>query len=159
MKSKWVKDAEVAALPCVCTSVRKLSRRLSRAYDKALSGSGLNVTQLAAMRGIRRNLNQPLSRIANELAMERTTFYRTIAPLERNGWISIQGSPGGRMRTALITEEGEKVLDAAGSLWAEIQSSLVECYGNEHYAQLLQMIAQMESCLSDIAERTTDGDT
>ena len=59
---------------CVCTTVKKLSRLLGRAYDEALEGSEINITQLAVMRCIIRRAGEPLCRVAEELEMDRTSL-------------------------------------------------------------------------------------
>jgi DNA-binding MarR family transcriptional regulator len=69
--------------------VKKLSRLLGRAYDEALEGSGINITQLAVMRCIIRRAGEPLSRVAEELEMDRTSLYRAVAPMIRDGWIEL----------------------------------------------------------------------
>ena len=51
------------------------ARLLARTYDRAFAGSGMNVTQFAVMRAVERRENEPLSRVADDLAMERTSLY------------------------------------------------------------------------------------
>ena len=60
--------------PCACAIVRRTARLLARTYDGALAGSGMNVTQFAVMRAVERHGNEPLSRVADDLAMERTSL-------------------------------------------------------------------------------------
>ena len=62
-----------------CGAVREpfvgAARRLARTYDGALAGSGMNVTQFAVMRALERYMRMnPLSRVADDLAMERTSL-------------------------------------------------------------------------------------
>jgi DNA-binding MarR family transcriptional regulator len=54
--------------------LHRTARLLARTYDRALAGSGMNVTQFAVMRAVARHENDPLSRVADDLAMERTSL-------------------------------------------------------------------------------------
>src|SRR5215470_15000956 len=75
--------------PCACTTVRRASRILARAFDVALEPAGLNVTQLAVLRAIQRHPGEPLTRVAEDLCMDRTSLYRAVAPMQRDGWLTI----------------------------------------------------------------------
>ena len=73
--------------------IRILFVELNReARQGALAASGMNVTQFAVMRAVERHENEPLSRVADDLAMERTSPYRALA-LERNNWIKLKPWP------------------------------------------------------------------
>src|SRR5437763_9387617 len=74
--------------PCACTSIKKLSRLLGRVYDAGLAASPINVTQLAILRCIDRNRNQPLAQVAEEFEMDRSSLYRALAPMVRVAWVS-----------------------------------------------------------------------
>jgi hypothetical protein len=76
-------------LPCACTTLRKAARAISRIYDEALAGAGINVTQLAILRAIGRagDDGAPLSRLAENLVMDNTSLYRGLGPLIRSRWI------------------------------------------------------------------------
>ena len=88
-------------LPCACTSVKKLSRVLGRVYDAALSVSPMNVTQLAVLRCIVRRRGEPLMRVAEELEMDRSSLYRALHPMVRDGWVEIATGPDARSLTEI----------------------------------------------------------
>ena len=85
--------------------MKKLSRILGRAYDAALAGAGVNITQLAVMRCISRRDGEPLVRVAEEMEMDRTSLYRAVNPMVRNGWIVLARGADARSRTAKITKK------------------------------------------------------
>jgi hypothetical protein len=71
---------------CTCFKVRRLARQLTARYDSALAGSGLTVTQYAALSTLARaDEPLPVARLARELGMDRTTTSRLVHPLERDG--------------------------------------------------------------------------
>ena len=93
------------ARPCACTSVRRTARVLARTFDSALADSGLNITQLAVMRGVLRHPHEPLSRVAEDLAMDRTSLYRALGALEKQRWITLSDGADSRSRTASVTTD------------------------------------------------------
>jgi DNA-binding MarR family transcriptional regulator len=134
------------SVPCACTTVKKLSRILGRTYDAALAGSGINITQLAVMRCISRRDGEPLVRVAEELEMDRTSLYRAINPMVRNGWIVLAQGTDARSRTAKITKKGVQLLAKAGGSWDKIQSPLIEQFGRSAYASLIGELHRLADC-------------
>src|SRR5260370_5366653 len=108
-----------SSIPCACTTVKKLSRILGRAYDEALEGSGINIAQLAVVRCIIRRAGEPLSRVAEELEMDRPSLYRAVAPMIRDGWIEVTAGSGGRSRAGEGTGRGKRVLAQKGGVRAK----------------------------------------
>src|SRR5262245_66145468 len=89
--------------PCACTTLRPASRILARAFDVALEPAGLSVTQLAVLRAIQRHASEPLTRVAEDLCMDRTSLYRAVTPMQRDGWLTIAAGADSRSRTAEFT--------------------------------------------------------
>jgi DNA-binding MarR family transcriptional regulator len=137
---------KAGSVPCACTTVKKLSRILGRTYDAALTGSGINITQLAVMRCISRRDGEPLVRVAEELEMDRTSLYRAINPMVRNGWIVLAQGTDARSRTAKITKKGIQLLAKAGGKWDKIQGSLIEQFGRSAYASLIGELHRLADC-------------
>src|SRR5262249_51170879 len=98
--------------PCVCTTIRRASRILARAFDACLEPVGLNVTQVAVLRAIERHPGEPLTRVAKDLRMDRTSLYRAVTPMQREGWIKIATGSDARSRAAKFTTKGHRVLEA-----------------------------------------------
>jgi DNA-binding MarR family transcriptional regulator len=114
---------------CVCTTLRRATRALTRAYDEAMAPHGLTIQQFAILRHVRdynRNQNAtiPLSRLAQRLVMDRTSLYRALPPLEREGLIALE-SPSPRNRTARTTAKGEALIEQAEPAWAELQTRIL----------------------------------
>ena len=128
--------------PCVCTAVKKLSRFLGRAYDASLASSPMNVTQLAVLRCIERRHGQPLTHIAQELEMDRTSLYRALTPMRRRGWIKLTAGTNARSRSAQLTPEGRKALQKAGDRWEQIQLRIVQQFGRRRWSAF---VAEMQS--------------
>jgi DNA-binding MarR family transcriptional regulator len=133
--------------PCACTTVKKLSRVLGRAYDAALAPSGINVTQLAVIRCISRHDGEPLARVAEELEMDRTSLYRAIAPMERDGWVKLTAGVDSRSRSAVVTRKGNQVLAKAATGWDQIQEHVVGSFGQAEWKSLVAELERLRKCV------------
>ncbi len=140
------------AVPCFCTTVKKLSRVLARRYDDALADSGINVTQLAVMRCISRRRGEPLVRVADELEMDRTSLYRALAPMIRDGWLELADGADARSRSATITPKGAQVLAKAGKDWDRIQDHLIGRFGKTKWIALVAELNRLAECADAVGE-------
>lgn len=132
--------------PCACTTVRRASRILARVFDTALEPAGLNVTQLAVLRAIQRHANEPLTRVAEDLGMDRTSLYRAVTTMRRGGWLTTAASPDARSRTAAFTAKGLRVLEAAGVPWGRTQAEIIARFGRDKWAALVAELERLAAC-------------
>ena len=144
--------------PCACTTVRRASRILARAFDVALEPAGLNVTQLAVLRAIQRHAGEPLTRVAEDLGMDRTSLYRAVTPMQRDGWLTTAAGADARSRTAEFTTRGLRVLEAADPAWGRLQTEIIERFGRDKWAALVSELERLAACVRS-AESTRIGRT
>jgi DNA-binding MarR family transcriptional regulator len=137
--------------PCACTSVRKAARVLARTYAAALAPSGMNVTQLAVMRAVLRHPGEPLSRVAADLAMDRTSLYRALGALHEQHWVRLDGGKDNRSRRASITKKGDAVLAQADLGWASTQTAVVDRFGREQWHTFVAELQRLAECATSIA--------
>ncbi len=117
--------ANDAARDCACLQARKLSRRITRAYDAALRDSGLKITQftmLAAVVASGDGLS--LTELADRLGMDRSTFSRNLTPLVRRGLVQHTNALKGRSRGVRATEAGQSVFAQSAPAWRAAQDRL-----------------------------------
>jgi DNA-binding MarR family transcriptional regulator len=139
---------ETIPRPCVCTSIRKAARVLARTYDAALAPSGMNVKQLAVLRAVLRHPGEPLSRVAEDLAMDRTSLYRAIEALEKQRWVALCDGHDNRSRSASVTKSGETALAEAGAGWATTQRAIVGRFGEERWQSFVSELQHLIDCAS-----------
>jgi DNA-binding MarR family transcriptional regulator len=132
--------------PCACTTVKKLSRVLGRHYDSTISPTGVNITQLAVLRCIARRSGEPLVRVAEEMEMDRTSLYRAIAPMIRDGWLTSEDASHTRFRTAEVTAKGRKLLTDANKRWEGVQRNIIGKFGQKEYGKLLAELDRLAGC-------------
>ena len=133
-------------VPCACTSIKKLSRVLGRVYDAALADSPMNVTQLAVLRCVGRRTGEPLMHVAEELKMDRSSLYRALDPMVRDGWVKITSGIDARSRTAVITTKGDRILKKAGQQWEKVQTRVVERFGLREWGAFVANMEKLRAC-------------
>lgn len=130
--------------PCICTSLRKANRAVSRCYDEALQPVGLTTVQFSLLRALERHGTLALSRLAALMVMDRTSLYRTLEPIERRGWVASTPASHGRTRVARLTASGAEVVVAAMPHWRAVQSRTLDKLGATQWARLSVMLAALE---------------
>lgn len=126
---------------CACTALRKASRAITRAYDDALSDQGMTTTQFAILRHLSRG-DIALSRLAEQLVMDRTSLYRTIAPVIREGWAEIIPD-GKRAKMARLTDGGREAMNKATPAWEATQSRFVDELGGAEWQSLQTTLSKL----------------
>ncbi len=136
--------------PCACTTVRRASRILARVFDSALEPVGLNITQLALLRAVQRHPGEPLLRVAEDLCMDRTSLYRAVTPMQRDGWVNISVGADRRSRAAELTRKGLQVLEAADPVWIGMQTAIIERFGRSKWPALVSDLERLAACARDV---------
>jgi len=113
---------------------------VSRVYDEALSDTGMTIAQFSVLRHVARGGEMPLSRLAEALVMDRTSLYRALAPLERQGWIGIEKAERGRARIASLTEAGRAAMARATGPWRAAQDRLIGTFGADAWTRLESLL-------------------
>jgi DNA-binding MarR family transcriptional regulator len=117
--------SESPSEPCTCSALRRATRALTATYDAALKPVGLRVTQFAILRHLDRLGPIPVSRLAAEAALERTTMGRNLDPLKRRGLVAVRPGPDDpRERRVSLTEAGRAALAAATPHWRDAQARI-----------------------------------
>lgn len=132
--------------PCACTSVRRVARVLARTYDAALAGTGLNITQFAVMRAVLRHPHEPLSRVSDDLEMDRTSLYRALDLLQRRHWVVLDRGVDRRARSASITDAGVKKLQEVDAVWAVAQRRVVGRFGVPEWKNFVAELRRLSDC-------------
>jgi len=113
----------VACRQCVCTAARRRSRELTRAFEKAMRGSGMRGTQFTVLATLVQTGPIPTTRLADFLGLERTTLTRNLRPLVRDGLVRIDGGEDRRVHNVSITAKGEEAARRAFPFWRQAQDA------------------------------------
>ena len=128
---------------CICTHLRRAARGVSRHYDEALVGFGINVAQISLLRHLQR-LDQPsISVLAESMGLDRSTLGRNVRVLEADGLVALAEGVDLRNRIVLLTEKGLARLVAATPAWEQAQDALVSNLGEGQRVELVRLLEQL----------------
>ena len=123
--------AEMTAVTCTCSIVRRAARHVTQIYDAHLAPTGLRTTQYSLLNALVTSGPSSLGGVAARMGLDRTTLGRNLRPLERDGLIEIAVDPTDRRgRAVIVTPRGIAKLAEAQSCWAEAQAAFEARYGS-----------------------------
>lgn len=122
---------------CVCFNLRRAARLLSRRYDEAFVETGLKNTQFSLLAALLGEVAVPITSLAENLGMDRTTLTRNLRPLERQGLLRVIPDPvDHRSRRVSLTDRGRETVEAALHKWHEVQAETLDRLGGEEWTQM-----------------------
>ena len=104
--------------PCVCSTLRMVSRAVTQLYDDILRPSGLRV-------------------------IDQTTPTRSLRLLERDRMIERVPHPDGRIKAMRLTRKGRRVLNVARPLWAQAQDKVLRDLGTRVWDDAQRRLARL----------------
>ena len=117
--------------PCVCNTLRMVTRVVTQLYDDVLRPSGLRVTQFSILAAVARAGEANLRRLEEALAIDQTTLTRNLGLLERDGVLERAPHPDGRIKTLRLSPKGRRALTVARPLWARAQDQVLRELGTK----------------------------
>ncbi len=129
--------------PCVCNTLRMVTRAVTQLYDDALRPSGLRVTQFSILATIARMSEANLRRLGDALAIDQTTLTRSLNLLERDGLIERVPHPDARVKAMRLTSKGRKALEGARPLWGRAQDKVLGELGTKAWADAQRRLAHL----------------
>lgn len=125
---------------CSCFLLRKLTRRVTQAYDRVLAEAGLSITQYSLLAHLARGEGASVSALAARMGMDRTTLVRNLKPLEAAGWVRYGERRAGKRAALELSAAGRARLRAALPLWERAQNELDALLGTKRVAGLHALI-------------------
>lgn len=143
---------DATAMPCACSALRMTSRAVSRFHEACLAPTGTTTTQYSILRYIQGMGPTPLRVLADALTLERTSLYRAIGPLKRDGLAEVRTDPDdARVKRAHLTRKGAGQIRRVTPYWRRAQESFVATIGAsewtaaaKHLEELRDRVAQMD---------------
>ncbi|PIG94994.1 MarR family winged helix-turn-helix transcriptional regulator [Gloeocapsopsis sp. IPPAS B-1203] len=140
---------KTVATECTCLNLRKASRVITQLFDQALQPSGILANQFTLLAALSLAESVSITRLAQELVMDRTTLTRNLKPLERQGLIRIEPGQDQRVRVVSLTEKGQAALVKALPLWKQAQTKVIEELGQDRWQALLSNLSDTVSLLRE----------
>src|SRR5215470_10590643 len=129
--------------PCVCSTLRMVSRAVTQLYDDILRPSGLRVTQFSILTTITRSGEANLRQLEAALAIDQTTLTRSLNVLERDRVIERVPHHDGRIKAMRLTGKGRRVLRVARPLWAQAQDKVLRELGARAWDDAERRLARL----------------
>jgi len=140
---------KTVATDCTCLNLRKASRVVTQLFDQALQPSGILASQFTLLAALSLAESVSITRLAQELVMDRTTLTRNLKPLERQGLIRIEPGQDQRVRVVSLTEKGQAALVKALPFWKQAQTKVIEELGQSRWQALLSNLSDTVSLLRE----------
>src|SRR3989442_13945921 len=134
--------AQLAAM-CVCSNLRRASRAVTNYYDGLLGQvRDLRVSQVIVLVVLYLAGPQTINKLAEMLALDRTTVGRNLRPLAQQGLLTLTSGSDQRTRVVTLTAQGEEILLRVVPQWEQAQAHMVVGMGQE---QIAAFIAQLST--------------
>ena len=119
---------------CACNKLRRSARILGAVYDEALAPTGLSVAQFSLLRMLERAGPCSLTAFGEATGYDRTTLNRTLAPLQKAGFVACSCGGDKRARIVEITPAARAVMKRGAPLWEQAQAKVEAALGGERAA-------------------------
>jgi DNA-binding MarR family transcriptional regulator len=125
MESYQADPAFLACRGCVCAALRRASRAVTRHYERAFRGSGLRGTQFSLLAVLTQTGPLPVSSLAKQTGLERTTLTRNLGLLESKGFVRVRGTEADqRVRRVEMTAVGRRAAEKGLVAWRKAQTGI-----------------------------------
>ena len=135
------RDRLLETTRCACFGLRKAARAVTQVYDEALRPAGLRTTQFSLLAQLRLGGSAPMTRLAEDTVLDRTTLARNLEVLVRDGLVQIRTGADARVREVAITRAGSARIDEAFPLWQRAQRAMTKRLGGRQLDRMLDDLA------------------
>jgi DNA-binding MarR family transcriptional regulator len=119
-------------------------------YDALLERAGLTLPQFSMLRTLQRLGPQPMTRLAEEVRLDRTTLTRNLRPLRARKWIEIARGADHRQRTVSLTRAGESAIARALPAWGRAQAAVEARLGGDRLRLLREALVELEAFSGEV---------
>ena len=131
-----------ATVACAAGTLRRASRAVSRVYDGWLAATGVTTTQFSLLSALARHRAPvALTALAEEQVLERTSLYRALNPLSREGLVRLIGQEGRRAKEVELTASGRRKVARALPRWQRAQDQFLRHVGEAAWRRLSAQLA------------------
>ena len=137
------------SLPCMCASFRRAARVLTQHYDAALRPLGLRATQFTLLQALSLAGEVSQGTLGEILSIDSTTLTRTLAIVERQGWIASRSGEDRRERLLSLSKAGTAEYNRALPHWEKVQQELRAQFGNKRWNELLNLTNEVTAKVTE----------
>ncbi|UCE79739.1 MAG: winged helix-turn-helix transcriptional regulator [Nitrospiraceae bacterium] len=145
IEEKKLEDCAV----CACFNLRKAARVITQLYDRRLAPSGIRSTQFSIMAVLAVHSPETLTRVAETLAMDRTTLTRNMRPMEKQGYLKVNRGQDQRTKRLTLTKKGRKAFAKTFPRWECIQKQVIKKYGLQKFNSFIKDLREISTLFID----------
>jgi DNA-binding MarR family transcriptional regulator len=152
-RGKNLELARKASRECVCGSLRRAARVVTKLYDDALKPTGLRATQFGLLSNLMAMGSSTLTQLAESMVVDHTTLTRNLDILEARGLVVTEEGEDRRERQLRLSEQGIASLSEAYPLWQAAQARAMQIGGQANWhaaAPLLHRLGTGSSADADM---------
>ncbi len=136
---------------CALFDLQRASRVISSLYNDRLRGCGITIAQFSLIRSIEALQPVGMARLAQAMAMDRTSVTRVIEPLLERGLVTASVGDDRRVRNLELTAKGNVVVRRATKRWEGAQRQLLGALGNGPWLSLRKSLRTTVRRVRDLA--------
>jgi DNA-binding MarR family transcriptional regulator len=129
-------------LPCACQSLRRLTRVVTRIYDRELRKANIEITQFGLLTALAIAGEANQKKLSAGFAMDSTTLTRTLAVLGKQRWIEVKAGTDRREKIFHLTAAGRKQLEAAQAHWEAAERRLRKALGRQAFEEMRSVVSE-----------------
>lgn len=135
---------------CMCTSLRRCVRKISKFYDDRLRSRGVKISQLHIIAAVGASPGTRITDFAEMLTLDQTTLTRMFQRLSELGLVT-QHRPESRKRGVWLTTSGEQALKEAFTGWKAAQSSIDAILTEESEVRVRETMSAILNAASNVS--------
>ena len=127
-------------LPCACATLRRTARLVTQLYDRALRPAGIRGPQFTLLQALKLAPGISQKQLAGLLGIDSTTLTRTLALLQKRGWLSSQPARDRRTLRLGLTKAGEREYERVLPYWQSAQRRLKHALGDANWNKMIDAV-------------------
>jgi DNA-binding MarR family transcriptional regulator len=131
-------SAKAVRLPCACANLRRAARVATQFYDGVLRPTGLRVAQFTLLQALEAAPGISQRRLSELLGIDSTTLTRTLAFLDRKGWLRSTTATDRRRLQLFLSPAGRREYTRVFPRWQSAQRRLRKALGAANWEQVLK---------------------
>jgi len=128
---------------CLLLNTVMAARAMTRRYDERLKPYGVSVIQFSVLMVLRAGRDEPVSRMAERVAMDRTTLLRNLELLVRRGLVRTEPALKGNGRRCLLSGKGAALVEELVPHWRSAQAEVRALLGEDDSERVLAALKQL----------------
>jgi DNA-binding MarR family transcriptional regulator len=122
---------------CLCGNMRMAARAITTLYDSHLASAGLTAAELSVLWCVVASQPVSMQKIAEFLAMEKSTVTRNVAHLRLRGLLRVAAGKDARVRQVSVTRIGQDAFTRALPHWKAAQKAAATALGESRFNSLV----------------------